>query len=695
MLFLPPDPSEGLMDEIKIEEEKSELEYEVVKLVKKTEIRTFNRATFTALKSAHGLEPIQKGMQFKDSLFTSLIQRQGEPTKIKFLIVVAMYNESSEHFVNTMIGVNDNLAYFCQGGVEIEEIACIIIVDGIKPFLESYNAEKDFFSQFFNEDMVKEKFGVSNLLDCKIPNQTNMDEFAHLFMQKITFGGNTLPLQTILCIKQLNKRKLNTHLWFFGGFCEMINPTYVMLLDVGTKPMEGALFYLYEAMHLYPNIAGCCGEIKPMEPSFWKLVAPAQVVEYKFSHMLDKALESLIGYITVLPGAFSAYRWEALKGAPLWEDYFKSICKIDEMNAFNSNIYLAEDRVLCLALVTKKDKNYILRYVKKSVAETDVPSSLSELMAQRRRWINGSWFALIDAILKYKKVFKSNHSCIWKLMFTLQMIYYTINVFYTWFIVGIFFVSYSIALRREYNAYGNTNLNNFGDILIMVYSIILMMIYIVSIAVKPKRVEDFYKLMCYTMGIYQFYVSYLIIKLVLNSGHNTYVIPAFIASSGSFALMVILNCQIINILRGVLHYIFLVPTYINIFLIYSICNIHDCTWGNRPDSLSSEEKQRLEEFEEFRTRWGIIWALSNGLFSYIMLVVSNTDQSSSGSFYYIFSMLVIGGIILIIRFCGGMVYFFLELCKKSIKEKSSVPDQMNFRGTTRIVYNKRLGASNS
>ena len=55
------------------------------------------------------------------------------------------------------------------------------------------------------------------------------------------------------------------------------------------------------------------------------------------------------------------------------------------MNAFNSNIYLAEDRVLCLALVTKKNENYVLRYVKKSLAETDVPESLSELMAQRRR----------------------------------------------------------------------------------------------------------------------------------------------------------------------------------------------------------------------------------------------------------------------------------------------------------------------
>ncbi|KNE55127.1 chitin synthase 2 [Allomyces macrogynus ATCC 38327] len=90
-----------------------------------------------------------------------------------------------------------------------------------------------------------------------------------------------------------------------------------------------------------------------------KTIIAAQNFEYKMSNILDKPLESWAGYISVLPGAFSAYRYRALQGRPL-EQYFKGEKLHDSGDVFAANMYLAEDRILCFELVAKKNEGWVL-----------------------------------------------------------------------------------------------------------------------------------------------------------------------------------------------------------------------------------------------------------------------------------------------------------------------------------------------
>ena len=117
----------------------------------------------------------------------------------------------------------------------------------------------------------------------------------------------------------------------------------------------------------------------------------------------DKPLESSFGYVSVLPGAFSAYRFRAILGRPL-EQYFHGDHSLADrlgpkgiygMNIFTKNMFLAEDRILCFELVAKANERWTLTYVKPSKAETDVPESAAELIGQRRRWLNGSFAASV------------------------------------------------------------------------------------------------------------------------------------------------------------------------------------------------------------------------------------------------------------------------------------------------------------
>lgn len=93
------------------------------------------------------------------------------------------------------------------------------------------------------------------------------------------------PVQIMFCLKEQNAKKLNSHRWFFNAFGPIINPRVCILLDVGTRPGPTSIYQLWKVFDLNSNVAGACGEIKPVKGAASKnllnpLVA-AQNFEYK------------------------------------------------------------------------------------------------------------------------------------------------------------------------------------------------------------------------------------------------------------------------------------------------------------------------------------------------------------------------------------------------------------------------------
>ena len=158
------------------------------------------------------------------------------------------------------------------------------------------------------------------------------------------------------------------------------------------------------------------------------------------SNILDKPLESVFGFISVLPGAFSAYRYVALQNDVNGEGPLEKYFKGEKMHGgdagiFTANMYLAEDRILCFELVAKRKAAWVLQYVKSSNAETDVPDTMAELILQRRRWLNGSFFAAVYALAHAFDIWRSNHSLLRKLMFHIEFFYQTISMIFSWFAI--------------------------------------------------------------------------------------------------------------------------------------------------------------------------------------------------------------------------------------------------------------------
>lgn len=101
-------------------------------------------------------------------------------------------------------------------------------------------------------------------------------------------------------------------------------------------------------------------------------------------------------------------------------------------------MYLAEDRILSFELVAKVNSDWILKYVKGAVGETDVPDRLDELIMQRRRWLNGSFFAAVYALAHIGQIMRSGHGVARKVWLAVEAVYNAINLVFAWYAFWVF-----------------------------------------------------------------------------------------------------------------------------------------------------------------------------------------------------------------------------------------------------------------
>lgn len=251
-----------------------------------------------------------------------------------------------------------------------------------------------------------------------------------------------VPVQVLFCLKEQNAKKINSHRWFFNAFGPILQPNICVLLDVGTRPGNSSIYHLWKAFDTNENVGGACGEICVMKGTacvdLLNPLVAAQNFEYKMSNILDKPLESVFGYISVLPGAFSAYRYAALQndanGVGPLQKYFlgEKHDDTDDADIFTANMYLAEDRILCFELLAKKHQKWVLKYVQTAFGETDCPDQLPEFISQRRRWLNGSFFAAVYSQWHFSRIWCTNHSVGRKITLSIEFFFNFLNLIFSW-----------------------------------------------------------------------------------------------------------------------------------------------------------------------------------------------------------------------------------------------------------------------
>ena len=71
-------------------------------------------------------------------------------------------------------------------------------------------------------------------------------------LDKIKAEGDLPLIDFFFLIKHKNAGKIESHLWFFKGFCSYLNPLLTQLIDVGTLPCERSISRMALYMDMEP-----------------------------------------------------------------------------------------------------------------------------------------------------------------------------------------------------------------------------------------------------------------------------------------------------------------------------------------------------------------------------------------------------------------------------------------------------------
>ncbi|KUI68828.1 Chitin synthase 2 [Cytospora mali] len=531
----------------------------------------------------------------------------------ELFICVTMYNEDEIGFTRTMHAVMKNVSHFCSrnksrtwGENGWQKIVICVISDGrekINPRTLDALAAMGVYQHGIAKNFVNQKAVQAHVYE--YTTQVSLDS-------DLKFKGaekGIVPCQMIFCLKEKNQKKLNSHRWCFNAFGRALNPNVCILLDVGTKPGSNSLYHLWKAFDTDSNVAGACGEIKAMKGKFGSnllnpLVA-SQNFEYKMSNILDKPLESVFGYITVLPGALSAYRYHALQNdetghGPL-SQYFKGeVLHGQHADVFTANMYLAEDRILCWELVAKRGERWVLKYVKNCTGETDVPDSVPEFISQRRRWLNGAFFAAVYSLVHFKQLLATDHTIPRKALLLIESFYQFIQLLFTYFSLANFYLTFYFVAGGVADPAVDPFGHSIGTYIfaILRYACILLIAaqFIISLGNRPHGAQKLYLasmiifsiIMVYTMFASIYIVVYQITRgsgFDMHSTVMTNMILSVLSTIGLYFVMSFIYLEPWHMFTSFLQYFILLPSYICTLQVYAFCNTHDVTWGTKGDNV--------------------------------------------------------------------------------------------------------------
>jgi len=64
---------------------------------------------------------------------------------------------------------------------------------------------------------------------------------------------------------------------------------------------------------------------------------------------------------------------------------------------------------------------------------TKLKDAVPEFVSQRRRWLNGAFFAAVYSLIHFKQIWRTDHTITRKVLLHIEFVYQFVNLMFTYF----------------------------------------------------------------------------------------------------------------------------------------------------------------------------------------------------------------------------------------------------------------------
>lgn len=350
----------------------------------------------------------------------------GPESKQVISCIIPCFNEDSHELSRT---IKSLFAQFMNPGWRVE---AVIVLDGV-----------DHISDTMVE-LLTTLFGI----EVRNPNDPKLNPFlafpeADIMILHAADQENCCKRQSVmantlggysLVVKRTNRRKANSQMWWLGAHAESIRCVYALATDCGTVFEKNTTALLIDRLTEESDLQAVTGFQRTMSSRmqgdstaelctapFDFMLRMMQRFEFEVDHVGFKSVDDSLGAMHVIPGPCGLYRYKSLGTLKtgLMHHYFQ-IFRRRSSGLIIGNVELVEDRIpgalLSFPLKPSKKKPKMpstgwsrTGYCHGAIFYLEAEKPLSQLVKQRRRWLNGT-FATYLWLIAEGIISKSNQA---------------------------------------------------------------------------------------------------------------------------------------------------------------------------------------------------------------------------------------------------------------------------------------------